>query len=127
PGLSMHLYTYYGSQPGDVFGLPLHWLPVDAAAPMLSGVIAYRFRPLLPGWRQLALIPLIAMNYGLAHTWLSWPVWMSIASGWSRSVTWVATLASFGLAATAVWAIIAASGAPAAERARGLVPARGIV
>ena len=98
PGLSMHLYVYYGAgQPGDIAGLPLHWLWVDSAAPMLSGVIVYRLRPFLPGWRQLALIALIACNYGLAHTWLSWPVWMAIASGWSTSVTWIATLASLGL------------------------------
>jgi hypothetical protein len=108
PGLGLDMYTYYGPQPGEVFGLPLHWLPVDAAAPMLAGAIVFRLRPYLEGWRQLALLPLIGAVYGLMHTALSWPVWMAFGSGVDRSVSWIATVATFGFATTAVWAIITA-------------------
>lgn len=121
PGLSMGMYSYYGPQPGDVLGLPLHWLAVDAAAPMLSGVLVFRLRRYLSGWRQIALVPLLAGNYGLAHVWLSWPVWLAIAGRWPASVSWIATLASFALAATAVWAIITAGTADRSAPESGVI------
>lgn len=125
PGLSMGIHLYYGKQPLDVFGLPLWWLPVDSAAPLIMGLIFYRLLPFLPGWRILALIPLTSFCYGFTHAALSWPVWSTLQSTAAMPLRNLAAIATFAMAALAVWAVTAVAGltTPAADHAPQMTPA----
>lgn len=125
PGLSMGIHLYYGRQPLDVLGLPLWWLPVDSAAPLVMGLIFYRLLPHLPGRRVLALIPLTSFCYGFTHAALSWPVWSTLQSTAPMLLINLAALATFAMAALAVWAVTAAAGltTPAVPTSAPPVPA----
>lgn len=41
PFLNAGMYTYYGDQPFEVFGFPIHWVFLNAAIPVISGLALY--------------------------------------------------------------------------------------
>lgn len=103
PGVLMGAYEYYGPQPLNFWGLPLWWVFVNPLMPMIIGALIYRLKPYLPGWRIMAIIPLIPMSDGLANAATAWPVWTALNADASLVVTHLAWLVTFGLALYVVW------------------------
>lgn len=115
PGLLMDVYTYYGHQPFNPWGLPLWWPPVNATMPIVAGYVVYKMTPLLTGWRVLAVIPMVPMADGMANGAIAWPVWTALNTNLGMIATYPAAVAVFGLAAVAVW--IMGTGLPASAPA----------
>lgn len=103
PGVLMGAYEYYGPQPLDFWGLPLWWVCVNPLMPMIIGALIYRLKPYLPGWKMLAIIPLIPMSDGLANAATAWPVWTALNRDETLLVTHLAWLVTLGLALYVVW------------------------
>lgn len=63
PGLQIGAFTYYGNQPFVVAKFPLWWAFVNAAAPIVAGVLCYRMLPLIaPPLRFVALYAVCFSN-----------------------------------------------------------------
>lgn len=103
PGVLLGAYEYYGPQPLNFWGLPLWWVCVNPLMPMIVGALVYRLRPHLPGWRIVAIVPLIPMSDGLANAATAWPVWTALNRDASLAVTHVAWLCTLALALYVVW------------------------
>ncbi|HEY3239664.1 MAG TPA: hypothetical protein VGL92_08880 [Acidimicrobiia bacterium] len=103
PGLLMDVYTYYGHQPFNPWGLPLWWPPVNATMPIVAGYLVYKMTPHLTGWRVLAVIPMVPMADGMANGAIAWPVWTALNTNLGMAATYPAAVLVFGLAALAVW------------------------
>ena len=111
PGILMDVYTYYGAQPFNPWGLPLWWPPVNSTMPIVAGYAVYRMTPHLTGWKVLAVIPMVPMADGAANGAIAWPVWTALNTNLGMVATYPAAVAVFGLAALAVW--IMGTGLPA--------------
>ncbi len=115
PGLLMDVYTYYGAQPFNPWGLPLWWPPVNSTMPIVAGYTVYRMTPHLTGWKLLAVIPMVPMADGMANAAIAWPVWTTLNTNLGMVATYPAAVLVFGLAALAIW--IMGSGLPASAPA----------
>jgi hypothetical protein len=104
PGVLMGAYEYYGSQPLNIWGLPLWWTLMNPLMPMIGGALIYRLEPFLRGWRILAIVALIPMVDGITNAAIGWPMWISLNAG-DISLVWthLTALMSFSLALFVVW------------------------
>jgi len=98
PGLYMNLYTYYGHQPLNFFRLPLWWPAVNAAMPIMAGLLIYLLLPYLRGWRVLALVAVIPAADGMANAAASWPTWSALNTRLPAVVVWSAGVVTCALA-----------------------------
>lgn len=64
--LHYHMWTYYGAQPFVIningflnFGFPLFYAFVNVVCVSLTGVAIHKVLPYLPGWKKIAIIPLM--------------------------------------------------------------------
>ena len=122
----MNVYTYYGSQPFNPWGLPLWWAPVNATMPVVAGYLVYRIAPHLQGWKTLAVVALLPMADGIANAATAWPVWATLNTNLGMAATYPAAILTFGLAAMLVW-VIALRLPAAAPVDKRMVPATGRV
>ena len=72
PPLSLGLYEYFGPQPFEVLGLPLHWLTLNCASAVAIAAVVTRGRELFRGARAvwaallaIVLVPAASMGTGL--------------------------------------------------------------
>lgn len=98
PPLHLGLYTYYGAQPLQIGLLPLWWIIVNAAMPVVAAVAIYKLKPHLRGWKILAIIPTMPMCDALANAAIGWPVWLTLNSSDSLIITHLGALATLLLA-----------------------------
>jgi hypothetical protein len=104
PGVLLGAYEYYGSQPFDIWGLPLWWPMMNPVMPILGGALIYKLEPHLRGWHILGIIPIIPMVDGIANAAIAWPVWLTLNQG-DISLWWThaATLVTLSLALYSIW------------------------
>jgi hypothetical protein len=86
----MGLYKYYGPQPFNAYGIPLWWMFINPALPIVAGGLFYAMREQLKGARGLLVIPLLPMCYGAVYAATSWPIFTALNSNVSDLVIWVA-------------------------------------
>ena len=115
PGLLMDVYVYYGSQPFNLWGLPLWWPPVNAGMPIVAGYLVYRTAPLLQGWKSLRILALLPMADGVANAATAWPVWITLNTNLGMAATYPAAILTLALGAVMMWVV--SLGLPAAAPA----------
>jgi hypothetical protein len=91
------VYSYFGDQPLNFWGLPLWYVPCNAIGPVVAGALAYVLRNRLTGIRRLAAAPLFPIGYLGTYAAIGFPVWISLNSGWPMLAATLAGLATFGL------------------------------
>ena len=123
PGLYMNLYTYYGHQPLNFFRLPLWWPAVNAAMPILAGLLISVLLPSRKGWRMLAVIPLIPAADGMANIAASWPTWSALNTRLPAVAVWSAGLLTCALACLMIHFLSLAAEARNARRSPAPSPA----
>jgi len=118
PGIWMHVYTYYGKQPFNPWGLPLWWPPVNATMPVVAGFALWKVLPHLRGWRILGVIALMPMADGLTNGAIGLPVWTALNTRLGFWATYPAALLTLGLGVFTVWILGTAlpEAAPTAAR-----------
>jgi hypothetical protein len=105
PGILMNVYTYYGPQPFNLWGLPLWWLAANATMPIVAAYVVHKLYPDLTGAKVLLIILLVPMADGATNGAISWPVFTALNTQLGFWATYPAAIATFGLAALLVWAI----------------------
>jgi hypothetical protein len=103
PGILMNVYTYYGAQPFNPWGLPLWWLAVNATMPIVAGFLVHKLYPHLTGAKVLLIIAIVLMADGATNGAIAWPVWTALNTRLGFWATYPAAIATFGLAALLVW------------------------
>lgn len=91
-----HVMTYYGDNPTLIFGLPLYALVQNGALALVGGWTILVAAPRLPGMRKLFLALLVPLSFGLQAFITTWPMYLGLNTGASRSSLFI-----LGLIATA--------------------------
>ena len=129
PGTAASVYDYYGRQPLEVWGFPLHWAWLNGTGMLAVGFLLYLMAPRLRGIQQ-ALIMLIPF-YGFlgAYGMVAWPAFLSLNYEMSSAAQVLVSLGSLALALPVVWQIaeyVGRSSPVAAAAEPRMVPAREI-
>lgn len=103
PALYMGVCTYYGYQPFPVGGFPLWFPAINATAPMFGVTFVNLMGPHLKGWKNLAIIPMIASSYAIGNASAGWPMWIALSTDLGYYVTYPAALTTLSLLITGVW------------------------
>jgi hypothetical protein len=69
------LWVYYGAQPVKIGFMPIWWIFANTAAVMVPLILIYALFPVLKGWRQLLVVPIIPMGAFMGHTGAGWPTY----------------------------------------------------
>lgn len=102
--LALDLFGYYGAQPFEFTGFPLWWAFVNATTPIVSAALVLRLAPRLPGWRLLAIAPLMVIAQAATNAGPGLPVWDALNSELPPAAVWVAGAVTMALCVLTVWA-----------------------
>jgi hypothetical protein len=91
------VYSYFGTQPLNFWGLPLWYVPCNAVGPVVAGALTYVLRRRLTGIRLIAAAPLLPIGYLGTYAAIGFPMWISLNSGWPMPAATIAALVPFGL------------------------------
>ncbi|KAI8255633.1 hypothetical protein K4K56_007815 [Colletotrichum sp. SAR 10_98] len=83
--LPMGVYHYYGNQPLVILNMfPWWWMAPNSIGVFLATALAYRYRPLLVGWKVVGVMFLTPMSVGAIYGFICFPVWVAINGdcGW---------------------------------------------
>lgn len=94
---------YYDFSPFKLWGFPLWWAFVNAAAAVVGVWLVLTLEDRLTGWRRAAFLVTPATAFGTTHAACAWPVWLALHSDaphWAGYVGAVYAIAmSLGLTA----------------------------
>ncbi|HEV3056436.1 MAG TPA: hypothetical protein VGX45_17370 [Solirubrobacteraceae bacterium] len=126
PGVLTNVYTYYGKQPMDIWGLPLWWVIINPLMPMIAGAAIYKLKPLLTTPQLIvAVIAIIPCADGAANAIVGWPVIAALNTNVGYAGTWVASFITLGLGLSVAWlmSLLVARPSVAVATAPATVPA----
>jgi hypothetical protein len=132
--IASDLFGYYGPHAFDIWGQPL-WFPfINAAFPIVCGVVLYGLRNVLRGARVALVVPVSAFLYAAVYVGAGWPAFVSMHADVGGWVRWLAGGATIALALGTTWAgirlmewlrTVQTPAAPEALAGSYLLPARG--
>ena len=118
PLLRTNTYLYYGAQPLQVAGYPLHWMVIDTGAALVAALVLYRFRSFFTGARAFLTVVLFPSIEAAVLLAVGWPVFSVMRADvplWALDLADLVTV-GLGLAVyTAVAEICCADGRWRAE------------
>jgi len=92
-GILLGVYGYYGPQPLNVWGFPLWWPIVNAAAPMFGGALFFVLRGRISPKQQWWMLPLaVPIGWAMTCSGAGYPVWMALHSDWPLWASHVASV-----------------------------------
>jgi hypothetical protein len=74
------LYKYYGPQPFNLWGVPLWWEFINAASPIIVGVLCFLLKDSLKAWKVIFVVVLGPCAFSGLHGFTSWPVFTALHS-----------------------------------------------
>ncbi len=107
-GIHVRFYTYYGPQPFSVFSVPLWFMFVNAAFPIVAGAVFYLYWNRLRGAGVLLAIPLLPCIFGALYLGTAWPIFVALHTEVPGIVIWAAATATIAMSLALVRAIIRA-------------------
>lgn len=113
-GRAFGLYEYYGQQPFLIAGAPGWWFSIDAALPILAGLVFFALRERLVGWGQLIVVPILPGLYAGLNGAVGVPVFTALNSNFdeaangngSVALVWLGGTITIALALFTVWVLI---------------------
>lgn len=92
------IYHYYGNQPMWWHSLPLWWTPCNViGCAFLPAAFAYRFSPMLRGWRASVMLIVVPACVAGAYAFIAMPSWIVVNGDYPWLVTQLAGLATWAL------------------------------
>jgi hypothetical protein len=91
----LRVYSYFGTQPLNPWGLPLWYVPCNAVGPVMAAALFYVMRNQLRGWRMLAAVWFFPMSFVGVYAACGWPIWVSLNSEWGIAASTAASLVVF--------------------------------
>jgi hypothetical protein len=101
----LDVYTYYGYQPLRLIEFPLWYSPINMVYAAVPAMAMYLALPVLAGWKQLLIVPLIPTVYGAGIVATMWPAASALNSEAPHWLIWVGCLASTALCVVVTWAV----------------------
>lgn len=102
----MEGHRYYGYQPFRLAELPLWWSFVNPLSAFAVAALITKLLPHLPGWRVVAVVPLVPMGDAMIHAAVGFPTWIALNSGRGYAVTYPAGATTILLALGAMVLIV---------------------
>ncbi|EHB58770.1 hypothetical protein MycrhDRAFT_1206 [Mycolicibacterium rhodesiae JS60] len=107
----LNVYSYFGTQPLNPWGLPLWYVPCNAVGPVVAAALFYVLRDQLRGWRVLAGVWLFPMSFVGVYAASGWPMWVSLNSEFGMLAATIASVLVFVQAALIVMVVAKMVGA----------------
>lgn len=121
-GTHVGTYEYWGDQAFRVAGFPI-WISVlNAAVPVITGVVLARAATVLPGVQILALAVLVPACDALVMFGPVAPYLAALNAGASSTVIWVAAIGCSALTVMLLWLALKAMPARAVHTTRAVEP-----
>jgi len=98
PALWLHVFSYYGPQPLNLWGMPLYWAPLDGALGILPAVLIHLLHR--PSWKlrqYLVTVAVFPSSVAIFYMGAGWPIFLLMHTGVALPWIWLAALASIGL------------------------------
>lgn len=97
-GINLDVYTYFGRHPFRVLGFPV-WVTVsNATIGVIAGILVARLRPMLPGPRVWALVPVIPAVFAMISFGGSFPALVALnMPNPPTALVWLAAIVSMAL------------------------------
>jgi hypothetical protein len=127
-GSLAHLYKYYGTQPFNIWGVPLWWMFINPALCVVVGVVCFGLGDRIGGLRSVIAVPLLPLFYGGIYGGACWPIFVALHSTRATGWLYVAGIVSDGFALMVVWlaTLLLAEPAAAAAPDRGAAARRSV-
>jgi hypothetical protein len=103
------VWVYYGEHPFHIGVMPLAMISANFASVIVSGLVVYRVMPILKGWRQLLVLPLVPATVIGSHTGASIPSYIALGQNTAEIPFWIlqaGSLLTFGFSIMLVWVTI---------------------
>lgn len=107
--LKAGLWFYYGNHGLKIGEVSLAMLSSNIAALVIAPLMVYRLMPILKGWKQLIVVPLLPCVTTAIHTGVHLPAYTVLGQDTATLPTWVlhtGNLMSFGLGIMMLWIFI---------------------
>jgi hypothetical protein len=88
------LYKYYGSQPFNLWGVPVWWMFLNPVLPVVAGLVFFRLSEHLGGVRSILAVPLLPMIYGAIYGGAGWPIFIALHSTTNTAVLYACGMAT---------------------------------
>ncbi|MEV6905912.1 hypothetical protein [Amycolatopsis sp. NPDC051071] len=89
------LFTYYGSQPFRILGVPFVWPFLTVGAVMVAGVAAWFVHSQTTGYRKLFVLPTASVAFMACYAATAWPT--TFALGTELPILWSSLLGMMSL------------------------------
>jgi hypothetical protein len=96
PGVAANVYKYYGNEPFNVFGFPLHWAWLNGTGFLVVGLLTYLVVPRLKGARKALLLLVTVTAFLGSYGMTAWPAFLSLnwkLSGAAQAIVDLGSLA----------------------------------
>jgi len=104
PLISIGLWSYYGGQPYQPFGLmPIWWSAASAAMLIVPTTLIARFDEQLLGWRKIFIIALAPMGAMGGAAAVCWPIWVTLNSRAGVGLQYFAATLTIAFTCLTVW------------------------
>jgi hypothetical protein len=104
PLIRIGLWTYYGDQPYQIFGVqPLYWSVASMAMLLVPTVLIARLEDRLVGWRKILILPIAPMGAMAGAAAACWPIWFALNSPYGNGVKYFAATLTIGFAMLIAW------------------------
>lgn len=98
PGLNLHIYQYYGTQPYTLLHFPYWWAFANGASFMTIGFFVWFLEPRLTGRKRLWLFLVAPVGMMVAYFGVGWPHLLALNSTlpvWAKWAVTTAVMAGF--------------------------------
>lgn len=103
-GLSLGLWTYYGTRPLLIGGLPAYCIFLNSSLIVFPAAILHKAKDHIFGWRNLLVLPSVAGMVAGLEMFLGYPVYFAKNAGVSLAAANVAAIISICFVLGLLWA-----------------------
>jgi hypothetical protein len=97
------LYKYYGRQPFNLWGVPVWWMFLNPALPVVAALVFFRLGDRIDKIRAIQVVPLLPIIYGAIYGGAGWPVFIAFHSTTSAAYLYASAILTDLLALWIVW------------------------
>lgn len=88
------MWIYYGVQPFKIGLMPLWMCAANTVCVMFPALLVYRLMPILTGWRQLLVLPLVPAATAAGHAGAGIPMYNVLGGDTATMAPWILQLGS---------------------------------
>jgi hypothetical protein len=102
-GIMLGLHTYYGHQPLNPTGFPLHGAVINGTLPVVGGAMLFALRPYLVGAKKLLVLWLVPCIFAFTYAFAGPPTWVTLNSEANQFWVQLSGVSAIGFSLMTVW------------------------